>query len=73
MKEIRDNDEEHYDDSVPVAIFTEYEEAPIVPSQFGAECPQKTEDRIRLARFFWSWKIGHRSPWLNWKTFYIRR
>lgn len=52
LKEMRDNDEEHYDDSVPVAIFTEYEEAPIVPSQFGTECPQKTEDRIRLARFF---------------------
>lgn len=52
LKEVRDKDEKYYDDSVPVAIFTEYEEAPIVPSQFGTECPQKTEDRIRLARFF---------------------
>ena len=60
LKEMRDNDEEHYDDSVPVAIFTEYEEAPIVPSQFGTECPQKTEDRIRLARFFL--ELEDRSP-----------
>lgn len=52
LKEAQDDDEKCYDDSVPVAIFTEYEEAPIVPSQFGTECPQKTEDRIRLARFF---------------------
>ena len=52
LKEVRDNDEEYYDDCVPVAIFTEYEEAPIVPLQFGTECPKKTEDRIRLAHFF---------------------
>ena len=52
LKEVRDNDEEYYDDSMPVAIFTEYEEAPIVPLQFGTECPKKTEDRIRLAHFF---------------------
>ena len=60
LKEMRDNDEEHYDDSVPVAIFTEYEEAPIALSQFGTECPQKTEDRIRLARFFL--ELEDRSP-----------
>lgn len=48
----QDNDEKCYEDSVPIAIFTEYEKAPIVPSQFGTECPKKTEDRSRLARFF---------------------